>query len=195
MLYPCCSSHLQALYNKRTSSASPSDSITEPTPKMATATAKRNPPFRAEHVGSLLRPKELLEHRYAVFADKTATPESLIPVEQAAIKDIVQLQKECGFHAVTNGEFSRHQFWGTFFETLNGMEEVNLREGGYDQSIFRMYAPGMSPCMTRSGSPADIGLQTSSHSCTRKRFPTKSPSPSVKYPTPVKAPSSPNSST
>lgn len=27
-------------------------------------------------------------------------------------------------------------------ETLNGMEEINLREGGYDQSIFRAYAPG-----------------------------------------------------
>lgn len=109
---------------------------------MPSVTAKSNPPFRAEHIGSLLRPEELLQHRYAVFADKTATPESLVPVEQAAIKDIVALQRECGFHAVTNGEFSRHQFWGTFFETLNGMEEVNLREGGYDQSIFRMYAPG-----------------------------------------------------
>lgn len=125
---------------------------------MTTATAKRNPPFRAEHVGSLLRPKELLEHRYAVFADKTATPESLIPVEQAAIKDIVQLQKECGFHAVTNGEFSRHQFWGTFFETLNGMEEVNLREGGYDQSIFRMYAPGKFVPTSRFGMLTNVGF-------------------------------------
>jgi methionine synthase II (cobalamin-independent) len=109
---------------------------------MPSVTAKSNPPFRAEHIGSLLRPEALLQHRYAVFADKTATPESLVPVEQAAIKEIVAVQRECGFHAVTNGEFSRHQFWGTFFETLNGMEEVNLREGGYDQSIFRLYAPG-----------------------------------------------------
>lgn len=109
---------------------------------MPSVTAKSNPPFRAEHIGSLLRPEALLQHRYAVFADKTATPESLIPIEQAAIKDIVAVQRECGYRALTNGEFSRHQFWGTFFETLDGMEEVNLREGGYDQSIFRMYAPG-----------------------------------------------------
>lgn len=34
--------------------------------------------------------------------------------------------------------------WGTFFETLNGMEEINLRDSGYDQSIFRAYAPGQS---------------------------------------------------
>lgn len=32
--------------------------------------------------------------------------------------------------------------WGTFFETLNGMEEINLKREGYDQSIFRSYAPG-----------------------------------------------------
>lgn len=91
--------------------------------------------------GSLLRPEELIKHRYAV-ADKTATPASLVPVEQKAIRDVVSLQQECGFHGITNGEYSRHQFWGTFFETLSGMEEINLREGGYDQSIFRLYASG-----------------------------------------------------
>jgi hypothetical protein len=32
--------------------------------------------------------------------------------------------------------------WGTFFETLNGMEEINLKKEGYDQLIFRAYAPG-----------------------------------------------------
>ena len=29
--------------------------------------------------------------------------------------------QDCGIHSLTNGEYSRHQFWGTFFETLNGM--------------------------------------------------------------------------
>ncbi|KAF2216612.1 hypothetical protein CERZMDRAFT_33405 [Cercospora zeae-maydis SCOH1-5] len=103
----------------------------------------RNPPFRAEHIGSLLRPEELVKKRYAI-ADGSAKPEELVPVEQQAIKDIVSLQQECGIHSITNGEYSRHQFWGTFMETLNGMEEINLREGGYDQSIFRAYAPGKS---------------------------------------------------
>lgn len=107
----------------------------------------RNPPFRAEHIGSLLRPNALVQHRYAV-ADKTATPESLVPVEQKAIQEVVKLQQDCGIQSITNGEYSRHMFWGTFFETLNGMEEINLdnQGGGYDQSIFRMYAPGMSSC-------------------------------------------------
>lgn len=105
------------------------------------STSQRNPPFRAEHIGSLLRPEELVKHRYAV-ADKQATPGSLVPIEQQAIRDVVAMQKNAGVHAITNGEYSRHQFWGVFFETLNGMEEVHLRPGGYDTSIFRLYAPG-----------------------------------------------------
>ena len=88
----------------------------------------RNPPFRAEHIGSLLRPQEMVEKRYAV-ADKSATPDSLVPIEQKAIKDVVQLQQEVGLRSITNGEYSRHMFWGTFFETLNGMEEINMKEG------------------------------------------------------------------
>lgn len=101
------------------------------------------PPFKAEHIGSLLRPEELVQHRYAV-ADSSKSQESLVPVEQNAIREVVKLQQDCGIHSITNGEYSRHMFWGTFFETLNGMEEINLRDSGYDQSIFRGYAPGRS---------------------------------------------------
>lgn len=111
---------------------------------MAT-TSPRNPPFRAEHIGSLLRPDELVRKRYAV-ADGSASKEELKEVEERSIRDVVKLQQECGIQSLTNGEYSRHQFWGTFMETLNGMEEINLREGGYDQSIFRAYAPGECDC-------------------------------------------------
>lgn len=86
------------------------------------STSPRNPPFRAEHIGSLLRPEELVKHRYAV-ADGSKTQDSLVPVEQKAIKEAVELQQSCGIASITNGEYSRHMFWGTFFETLNGMEE------------------------------------------------------------------------
>ncbi|KAF2753303.1 UROD/MetE-like protein [Pseudovirgaria hyperparasitica] len=115
----------------------------------------RNPPFRAEHIGSLLRPKELVDKRYAV-AGGSDTAESLVPIEQKAIKDVVTLQQECGIHSITNGEYSRHQFWGTFMETLNGMEEVNLREGGYDQSIFRAYAPDVKSFMHAKTIPNQV---------------------------------------
>lgn len=85
----------------------------------------REPPFRAEHIGSLLRPEELVKHRYAV-ADGSKTQDSLKSVEQKAIQDVVKLQQDCGIHSITNGEYSRHMFWGTFFETLNGMEEISM---------------------------------------------------------------------
>jgi methionine synthase II (cobalamin-independent) len=123
------------------------------------STAPRNPPFRAEHIGSLLRPEELVQKRYAI-ADGSATADSLIPIEQNAINDIVKLQQEVGIHSITNGEFSRHQFWGTFMETLNGMEEVNMREGGYDMSIFRQYAPDVKSFMHAKTIPNSVTVAT-----------------------------------
>ncbi|EMC96227.1 hypothetical protein BAUCODRAFT_467393 [Baudoinia panamericana UAMH 10762] len=123
------------------------------------SSAPRNPPFRAEHIGSLLRPEELVKKRYAI-ASKTESPDSLAPVEQKAIKEIVKLQQDCGIHSITNGEYSRHQFWGTFFETLQGMEEINLREGGYDQSIFRAYAPDVKSFMHAKTIPNQVTIAT-----------------------------------
>lgn len=64
----------------------------------------RNPPFRAEHLGSLLRPKELLEKRDAAYKEQ-ADFSKLKPVEDAAIKDIVDKQQQLGFRAVTDGEY------------------------------------------------------------------------------------------
>ncbi|KAK3111253.1 hypothetical protein LTR53_013676 [Teratosphaeriaceae sp. CCFEE 6253] len=123
------------------------------------SSAPRSPPFRAEHIGSLLRPDELVKKRYAV-ADKSASPDELVPVEQKAIQEVVKLQQECGILSITNGEYSRHQFWGTFFETLDGMEEVNLREGGYDQSIFRAYAPDVKSFMHAKTVPNSVTVAT-----------------------------------
>jgi len=72
---------------------------------MAT-TAKRNPPFRAEHCGSLLRPDELVQKRYDVAAGK-ATQEDLTPLEDKSIEEVVKLQKDCGFHVISSGEYAR----------------------------------------------------------------------------------------
>ena len=100
-----------------------------------------------------------MKKRYAV-ADKSASAEELKPVEENAIRDIVKLQQECGIHSITNGEYSRHQFWGTFFETLEGMEEISLREGGYDQSIFRAYAPDVKSFMHAKTIPNAVTVAT-----------------------------------
>jgi methionine synthase II (cobalamin-independent) len=73
---------------------------------LPTMTAKPtlNPPFRAEHIGSLKRPASLLEKR-AAFNKGAASPQELAKAEDAAIKDIVDLQRRVGIKAVTDGEF------------------------------------------------------------------------------------------
>lgn len=75
--------------------------ISSPLKKMS---FKLNPPFRAEHLGSLLRPEELLKARMA-FEKKELSPEELKMVEDKAIEDIVKLQKEVGFKGISDGEY------------------------------------------------------------------------------------------
>ncbi|KAJ4474388.1 methionine synthase-like protein [Lentinula aciculospora] len=98
-----------------------------------------SPPFRAEHLGSLLRPADLLAKRTAITEHK-ANPEELPPVENAAIEFIVKKQTELGFRSITDGEYGRHMFWGTFFPNLNGMTEIYHPPIG----IFRAYAPDVA---------------------------------------------------
>lgn len=66
-----------------------------------------NPPFRAEHLGSLKRPAELLKKR-AEFEKGECTLEELREVEDRAIRSIIQVQREAGIKAITDGEFRRY---------------------------------------------------------------------------------------
>ena len=70
----------------------------------------RNPPFRAEHLGSLLRTDKLLEVRHANEAGKASNSE-LRAVEDSDVKDIVKTQLDLGYHAITDGEYRRHSTW------------------------------------------------------------------------------------
>lgn len=83
--------------------------------------ARTQPPFRADHVGSFLRPKELLDAR-----DKRArneiSKEELREVEDAAIRDIVKFQEDLGLEGITDGEFRRTFFHIDFLEQLDGIE-------------------------------------------------------------------------
>jgi methionine synthase II (cobalamin-independent) len=56
----------------------------------------RSPPFRAEHLGSLLRTEKLLEARHAWEAGK-GTEADLKPIEDQDVKDIVKIQQDLGF--------------------------------------------------------------------------------------------------
>ncbi|KAB7670697.1 5-methyltetrahydropteroyltriglutamate--homocysteine S-methyltransferase [Bacillus sp. B1-b2] len=78
-------------------------------------------PFRADHVGSLLRPENLLQARRA-WKDGQISKEQLREVETAEIKRIVDKQIEVGLKLVTDGEFRRTWWHLDFLEHLNGFE-------------------------------------------------------------------------
>lgn len=65
-----------------------------------------NPPYRAEHIGSLKRPVQLLQKRDE-FDKGQITQQELAAVEDKAIQNIVQVQREAGIKAITDGEFRR----------------------------------------------------------------------------------------
>jgi 5-methyltetrahydropteroyltriglutamate--homocysteine methyltransferase len=78
------------------------------------------PPFRADHVGSLLRPAALRDAR--VKADKAhMSAMALRMVENAAIRDAVALQENAGLQAITDGEFRRGHYLVDFMSALDGI--------------------------------------------------------------------------
>lgn len=95
------------------------------------------PPFRAEQMGSLLRPEVLLEAR-AKIRDGASEEEAGLPaVERKAIADVVKMQTDLGYKAVTSGEFNRTRFWGLTFDEFGGT--IRLQDA--DASMFRLYHP------------------------------------------------------
>ncbi|MDH4247252.1 MAG: 5-methyltetrahydropteroyltriglutamate--homocysteine S-methyltransferase [Deltaproteobacteria bacterium] len=81
---------------------------------------KKKPPFRADHVGSLLRTPELLAARARKLKGEI-TAEQLRTVEDAAIRKAVALQESVGLQAVTDGEYRRTFFHVDFLERLEGV--------------------------------------------------------------------------
>lgn len=106
----------------------------------------QRPPFRAEHLGSLLRPAPLLDVRHKIDKGQKGLENDLKAIEDTSVKDIVKEQLDLGFHAVSDGEYRRHMFWGTFFPGLDGFEEIQ----NPDIDIFRMYVPDIA-AFTESG--------------------------------------------
>jgi len=82
--------------------------------------ATQAPPFRADHVGSLLRPPELLEARER-FARGEITAEQLRDAEDEAIRAAVRMQEEVGLQAATDGELRRTSWHMDFIYRLDGI--------------------------------------------------------------------------
>jgi 5-methyltetrahydropteroyltriglutamate--homocysteine methyltransferase len=84
-------------------------------------TVRTTPPFRADHVGSFLRPKYLLEARERKAKGEISADE-LRKVEDRAITEIVRFQEEVGLQSITDGEFRRTYFHIDFLEQLGGVK-------------------------------------------------------------------------
>jgi methionine synthase II (cobalamin-independent) len=89
----------------------------------ATAAGRRTkPPFRADHVGSLLRPAELLKARED-FAAGRVDADELRGVEDTAIREAVARQEEVGLQSATDGEFRRESWHMDFIYSLDGISK------------------------------------------------------------------------
>ena len=88
--------------------------------------ALTDPPFRADHVGSLLRPPVLLAARES-FARGDLSADELRAVEDDAIAEVVALQERIGLCAATDGEFRRTSWHMDFIYQLGGIEKTDER--------------------------------------------------------------------
>jgi 5-methyltetrahydropteroyltriglutamate--homocysteine methyltransferase len=88
-----------------------------------TAGRRSTPPFRADHVGSLLRPPELLKAREDFQAGRIDAAE-LRGVEDQAIRDVVAMQHDVGLQSATDGEFRRQSWHMDFIYAIGGIEKA-----------------------------------------------------------------------
>ena len=93
---------------------------------------RTTPPFRADHVGSLLRPPALIEARAKREKGEIGDDE-LWDIESEAIRDAIALQQGAGLRSVTDGDFRRGHWWNDFVLAIEGIEirgglEVHFRQ-------------------------------------------------------------------
>jgi 5-methyltetrahydropteroyltriglutamate--homocysteine methyltransferase len=81
------------------------------------------PPFRADHVGSLLRPQRLLQAREDAAASRISG-EELKAIEDESIRDVVRMQEEVGLQSATDGEFRRASWHMDFIYELEGISKA-----------------------------------------------------------------------
>ncbi len=119
------------------------------------------PPFRADHVGSLLRPPALLEAREKRRKGEI-TAEDLRALEDDAIREVVKLQESVGLKAVTDGEFRRTLWHADFLLSFENVISVKTgasatfrtAEGDIQRPLSAFQSPAR--CRVRSRSSSTI---------------------------------------
>jgi 5-methyltetrahydropteroyltriglutamate--homocysteine methyltransferase len=111
-----------------------------------TTRSSGRPPFRADHVGSLLRPAALRQAFRRHAAGEIGDAE-FSRLQDDCIRDVVRLQEEAGLAVVTDGEFRRGSYWGRFVERTDGFEIRNAsfrfrNDQGHEIDFTAPYAKG-----------------------------------------------------
>src|SRR3954447_2311489 len=92
-------------------------------PRERPMAARDKPPYRADHVGSLLRPPEVLKGREDRAAGRISD-DDLRAIEDDAIREVIRRQEEAGLKSVTDGEFRRESWHMDFIYQLGGVTQV-----------------------------------------------------------------------
>ncbi|MCC6779876.1 MAG: 5-methyltetrahydropteroyltriglutamate--homocysteine S-methyltransferase [Hyphomicrobiales bacterium] len=101
--------------------------------------AESHPPFRAEHIGSLLRPPSLLALR-AQFHRGEVTRDTLVSAENEAIREALRLQERVGLRLASDGEFRRRSYHSFFYRQLGDISIDTV--GGEDAKGLAHGEPG-----------------------------------------------------
>lgn len=82
--------------------------------------ADGRPPYRADHIGSLLRPPALRK-AFRAHAAQEISDADFRAAQDSAIRDVVKLQEDCGLGVITDGEFRRISYWEKFVRLTRGL--------------------------------------------------------------------------
>ena len=112
------------------------------------------PPFRADHIGSLLRPpalRQAFRDHHAGKLDDARFEE----IQNACVREVVRMQEETGLEVVTDGEFRRGSYWGRFVERIDGFAikpaAFNFRDDhGHEVAFTAPYAERKFAARSRS---------------------------------------------
>jgi methionine synthase II (cobalamin-independent) len=115
-----------------------------------------NPPYRADQVGSFLRPSSV-KVAHTAYARGELPLDQLREIENRAIIDVLELQKQVGVDVLSDGEFRRGGWSGDFIDAVDGFVE------GTQQSA----SSTPRPAMIEAGSPADRCVESLEKGCDR----------------------------
>jgi 5-methyltetrahydropteroyltriglutamate--homocysteine methyltransferase len=121
---------------------------------------RTKPPFRAEHVGSLIRPDALIAARQAAEKAEIGRPE-LARIQRDAIRDVVRLQEDIGFPLVTDGEYNRTFWQRDFLLKFSNVRQVaaRLTVRFHSSAGTRDHAPPTLEVTGKLGRPSGIFVE------------------------------------